>query len=106
MRLALLLTIAATSANADYSGHPFVQLFTERPCTEAVAAIDQRPPTENIDAMVLAIAEQGAAWGFLLGFDQARGGLHDGSATTLERLRKACAEAPGRPAAELLDGLK
>lgn len=106
MRIPLFVAVlCATPASADYSGHRAVTLFTEKPCTQAVAAIDRTPPSDNIDALVLGVAEQGMAWGFLLGFDTAAGGLDDGKETTLTRLRDACADSPKSTAVDLLRAL-
>lgn len=96
MRLSFILALTATPALADYSSHDGVALFTESPCTEAVAAIDTSETT------LQAIARMGMAWGFLLGFDTANNGLQGDEETTLIRLRKACAENPETPAATLL----
>lgn len=111
MRLALAFAAAllATPAAADYSDHRGVTLFTEAPCTAAVSAIDL-----SLDGMLRSLddnelytfgrlaAQQGMAWGFLLGFDTASDGLHGPRQTTLERLRYACALNPETPAIELL----
>lgn len=70
-------------------------MYRDAPCTEVVGTIDG---TVSLDGLPL----QGMLWGFLLGFDQANGGLQGGNETTLSRLRKACSETPRAPAIDLL----
>lgn len=100
MRYVLVAAMIATPAAADYSTHPGVAIFTEKPCTAAVAGIDYQG--ENIRALV----ETGMTWGFLLGFDTAHGGLSGDHETTLKRLRIACAESPDTPAIDLLNSFR
>lgn len=88
---------APIPAPASYSEHEGVTLFTERPCTEAIAVIDD--PGKDIPSL----ARMGAAWGWLLGYDTARGGLHSEGKTTLQRLRIACAAEPTATALEILE---
>ena len=100
MRLAIIAALITGPAFAGYAEHPGVTLFTEKPCTAAVAAIDY-----DGNAMP-ALAEKGMAWGFLLGFDTAAGGISGDNETTLVRLRSACADSPDTPAIKLLEGFK
>ena len=100
---AVALALSATAAHADYSNHPATQTFTQAPCTEAIAAIDQNPEADTLEATTANIARQGMIWGFLLGYDTAKGGLQGSEETTLTRLRKACAASPETPARDLLD---
>lgn len=100
MRYLLAAIFLATPAAADYSDHPGVKLFTEKPCRAAMAAMDYDGQA------IMAVAEQGMAWGFLLGFDTASAGLAGDHETTLQRLRIACAASPETPAADLLRGFK
>jgi len=103
LRHLAFLAVLATPVAADYSDHPLVELFTVAPCTEAIATIDQDVGAAgDFKAVGLAIGRQGAAWGTVLGFDTALGGLQGDEETTLIRLRKACAESPETPAADLL----
>lgn len=98
MRYLLLMALAAPSlAVADsYDTHAISSMYREKPCTSVVGLID------NDTAPFM--AERGAIWGFLVGYDQANGGLRGDQETTLIRLRKACAESPKTPALELLNG--
>jgi hypothetical protein len=100
LKLAIVFTLTATSALADYSTHKSVTPFIENPCTEVLAAIDT--PETTIEA----IAQMSMAWGFILGYDAASGGLHDGEQTTLVRLREACANNPETPITVLMDGFR
>ena len=100
MRYLIAAVFFAAPAAADYSDHSGVQLFTKKPCTAAMAAIDYDGQA------IMAVAEQGMSWGFLLGFDAALGGLAGDHETTLQRLRTACAASPDTPAADLLHGFK
>lgn len=84
-----------------YGDHHGVTIFTERPCGDALAALDgdtARPITERL-------AAQGMAWGFILGYDTARGGLGRGGQTTLELFRTACEQSPRATGQAILDGL-
>lgn len=114
--IALALMAAPASALPAYDEHKGVVIFTQAPCTEVIAAIDaDAPDPEDLD-MVLhgvggylkslteVLAVKSMAWGFILGFDAASGGLHSETETTLERLRLVCARTPERPAAEILTG--
>lgn len=104
--LALITVLSASPALADYSDHSGVTLFTERPCTEAIAAIDAPnygvESLSDLEPMAKLIARRAMAWGFVLGFDTAMGGLSGSHDTTLKRLRVACAASPDVTAAELL----
>lgn len=113
MRHAIVaLALCASPAVADgYSDLKGVQMFTDGPCGDVVAAIDWAD-TAAPEAIILErglsglsqdIALSGMAWGVLLGIDLERGGLHTPEQTTLERLREACAESPEKPAKAILD---
>lgn len=110
--IAALAALSAAPAAADYSDHRGVRLFSDRPCTEALATIDQ-PLDRYTDRGLASLpdaareaAAQAMAWGFVLGFDTAAGGLHGDGRTTLERLRLACAMNPDTPALDLLRGFQ
>ena len=100
MRLAIALMGLAAPAFADYSEHATVRLFTELPCENAITTIETEETTLE------ALAFQGMAWGFLLGFDAANDGLQGDATTTLVRLKAACAESPEIPAATLLQSFR
>lgn len=110
MRLALIAALIASPAFANYADHKGVTLFTEQPCVEALAEVDQSferyvdRGLEGLDDLSRALASQSMAWGFILGYDTAQGGLHHDGETTLVRLRKACAENPEATAEDLLKG--
>jgi len=106
------LALCASPASADgYSDLKGVQMFTDGPCGDFVAAIDWAD-TAAPEAIILErglnglsqdIALSGMMWGILLGYDARAGGLHTPEQTTLERLRVACAESPEKPAKAILD---
>lgn len=112
MRLAIAVAFAATPAIAEYSGHPGVTRFTEAPCAKVIEILDTLPSAPKdidfesvlpeLERITLETATVGMTWGFILGFDTAQGGLQGSDETTLIRLRKACADAPETPAADLL----
>lgn len=121
-RLATLIFLiaanAAHCADKSYASHKGVEIFSVAPChvvIEAIDATELAPPTQ---AQVFfhgtgdwfryagkAAATQAMAWGFILGFDTAKGGLNTEDQTTLDRLRAACEESPARTALEILTGL-
>lgn len=98
MRLAIVLTLTATPALADYSGHQGVTIFTEQPCSRVLEVLDSN---ELAEMPII-----GMTWGFILGFDTAAGGLQGDEETTLARLRKACAENPKTPAGAILESFR
>lgn len=102
LRTAALLALLASPAFAGYGNHPAVQAFAAKPCTYVVAKMDTAKDANAAD--LPAMVEGGMYWGFLLGFDNANGGLQGDEETTLIRLRKACAASPETPALELLQG--
>ncbi|MHA7852200.1 hypothetical protein [Roseovarius sp.] len=105
MRIIAILALMGTPAIAEYSDHQTVQLFSNAPCTEAVGLLDA-PLMDGTPEMVANQAvEKGMAWGFILGFDAAHGGLSDETDTTLVKLRKACAASRETPAFDLLQTL-
>lgn len=99
MRDALILVALSASSPvlaAELHPHPLVETMSDRPCTEFVAMIDQDARTPDH------LANQAMAWGMLLGFDTALGGLARDGNTVLVRLRKACADSPTISASRLL----
>ena len=109
----MLTSTAATAQGIGYAEHDGVRLFTEKKCGEAISAVfsgeapairDDQSLADYLNEIRSDLAIQGMAWGFILGFDTASGGLHEGDATTLERLRQSCAESPEKTAFEILDG--
>jgi hypothetical protein len=105
MRLIAVLALMGSPAIADYSDHQTVQLFSKAPCIEAVGLIDASIVRGSPEMVAAQAVEKGMAWGFILGFDAAHGGLSEGAETTLMKLRKACAANPEAPALDLLQGL-
>lgn len=122
MKLALcpvLITLAAVPAGAEPTGYDQnknVLLFTEAPCTAVLEAIDLEMPefpsnTEvffygtkpHFQRMGQTAAIVGVSWGFLLGYDAARGGLNTDKQTTLEILRDECGKTPQETAISILD---
>ena len=98
--------IAAPSLAGDYSGHHGVTLFTQEPCTAVIEILDGDEPDllmVGVEGLGSYLAAHGMAWGFILGYDTARGGLHDGEKTTLMRLREECATTPDRTAFDILE---
>lgn len=118
MRLAIvLLTLPELAAADGYGRHATVELFTKAPCLEVIALLDgdgpafpDNPTPEEQTAYWREVGTWsgriGPAWGFILGFDAAKGGLQgeDGS-TTLERLREECSHRPDLPAIIHLEGM-
>lgn len=108
------LALCASPATADgYSDIQGVQMFTQEPCGDVIAAIDWAD-TASPEAIILKrgvnglaqdIALSGMMWGMLLGYDTRAGGLHANGQTTLERLRAGCAANPENTAKAILDGL-
>lgn len=123
-KVAILALVAGPAFAEGYSEHKGVTLFTKDVCGAAVAAIDADPePGEISEADVAlyglvgsveksleplwpSLSKKGMAWGFLLGYDTAQGGLHTESQTTLERFRDACAANPNRTGLEILQSFK
>jgi len=105
--------IALSESYADHQG---VTLFTKQPCGGVISAIDWDPPalqSDPVDLMLCGVvghleeisedmAKMGMAWGFILGFDTLKGGLHSQSQTTLQQLCKTCAAEPNRTAFGIL----
>lgn len=118
MRTMIALALMAAPAMAEttaYSDHKGVLIFSDAPCTAVISAIDSEPPAFPNEAQHFFYgsrswyqnygewgATQGMAWGFVLGFDTANGGLHTDTETTLQRLRAACEETPDRTALDIL----
>ena len=88
-----------------YAEHDGVKLFTQEPCTRVFEKMEAEPDIVEIgpEAFGAALGEMGMTWGFILGFDTARGSLHEGEKTTLMRLREECAAAPEKTAFEILE---
>lgn len=100
-----------------YAEHRGVTRFTEQPCGDVLAALspDAIPDADGIKVdkigafakeMGHAMATQGVAWGFILGYDTAHGGLGRDGFTTLERFRAACRKSPEATGIDILEGLK
>lgn len=97
---------AAPSLAGDYSSHRGVTLFTQEPCAEVFQFLDGEEPdvlVVGLEGLASHLAQYAMAWGFILGYDAARGGLHEGEKTTLMRLRDECEAAPERTAFEILE---
>ena len=106
--LALSLVLA-TPAAAGYSENPITQAFRDAPCGEVIAAIDTPDmgpaiASGDLKLAVETVARQVGYFGFIVGFDNAAGGIQGDHETTLMRLRAACAAAPETPALDLLRG--
>lgn len=99
---ALLALLASPAVAAGYENHSAIKTLKTQPCTYVVALIDMTKDGKPSD--LPSIIAGGMYWGFLLGFDNANGGLQGSEETTLIRLRKACAASPETPALELLQG--
>ena len=87
--------------------------FTSEPCGVVVQALSPHAIPDNAnmfiqsesEAIGRAMARQGMAWGFVLGFDHANGGLWDGDQSTLSRFTAACSVHPEWTGAEVLQSL-
>lgn len=102
-----------------YANHSGVTAFTERPCSVVLDSIemdltedmigdafDQGGVAAVVDLLSDVMGSGAMNWGFILGYDTAKGGLHEGGATTLQRLTAQCAENPDQTAQEILDAMK
>ena len=90
----------------DYADHDGVQMFTAAPCASVIEILETDAPDPamvGLQGVVEHFAGQSMAWGFILGYDTARGGLHEGDKSTLARLREECAAAPEKTAFEILE---
>jgi len=98
--------IGAPSFAEGYAEHDAVLMFTEGPCTKVMELLDGDEPDPiavGLEGMINYFASYGMTWGFILGYDTARGGLHEGDKSTLVRLREDCAAAPEKTAFEILE---
>ena len=98
--------IAGPSFAQGYAEHDGVRNFTEKPCTQIFEILEGEEPdivSVGVNGMVDWMANYGMTWGFILGYDTARGGLHEGDKTTLSRLRVACEASPEKTAFEILE---
>jgi len=109
--VAIATVIAAPATAAGYYDNPIVAAFRDQPCGTIIAAIDNpkaTKPGDNLDGAINraadGLARMTAYFGFIVGFDTAKGGLQGDDETTLVRLRKACAADPKATALELLNG--
>ena len=115
---ALLLILASPAASDGYAAHNGVTLFTENLCSDVIALIDSDGPDapdelgmvvdglrSYVEDLSAHMAQKGMAWGFILGYDTAKGGLHTTDQTTLERLRETCDATPERTAMDILQSL-
>lgn len=102
----------ALSEQAGYSEHRLVERFNGDQCAVIISDIDGEIPTEIGPAETTdefgkrfadAVGRKGTAWGFILGYDTANGGLHAGNESTLQRLREACEKEPERTAISILE---
>ena len=103
---AIVFSFVSGSAMAQgYAEHGGVKLFTQEPCTRVFEKMEAEPDIVEIgpEAFGAALGDMGMAWGFILGYDAARGGLHEGDKSTLARLREECAAAPEKTAFEILE---
>lgn len=110
IRAAILsLAITSPAIAGGYDANPVYLAFAKGPCSEVIGAIDDPDMTAAINkgpqAMAEVLAMQAGFFGFIVGFDAASGGLHDGDTTTLSRLREACASDPFATALSILEGL-
>ena len=96
MRYILAVALLATPAAADYSDFEAGLIFSEKPCGEAIAAVEGE----------YGLAVMGQAWAIILAHDEENGGMFATDAKTLEFLKTACAQSPEATALDLLDGFK
>lgn len=108
MKYLIAAIFAPTLAFADYSTHKYVELYAEADCTAVLSVIDRdiSYSEPSFNEIIRSVTEQGAIWGFLLGYDTASGGLHPDGETTLQAFRKLCAESPNRTALEILERMR
>lgn len=117
LKIAAAFVIAASPAlGAGYSGHNGVRLFTEYPCTAAIQAIEAEFDIEDqiavlgisaaMDELASHVARQGMAWGFVIGYDTALGGLAKNDETTFARFKASCGESPDATGFDVLQSLQ
>lgn len=70
--------------------------MSDEPCSKYIDIIEQPAVTPQT------LSEVGMAWGMLVGFDIAVGGLNTQDSTTFEKLKAACNNSPNRSALSLL----
>lgn len=113
---AIAAMLPSTALTESYEAHKGVLIFTEAPCGAVIEALDAvvpPPPTDTerffygttpwFEYVGHIHAMQGMAWGFMLGYDTARGGLNTDEQSTLERFRDACAKSPDMTGRAVLD---
>mgnify|MGYP005864495513 CR=1 FL=1 len=102
--VAAFTCFAGAAFAQGYSDHDGVKSFTQEPCAGVFDTLEAEPDIMNgPEAFGAALGEMGMTWGFILGYDTARGGLHEGDKTTLARLREECEAAPEKTAFEILE---
>jgi len=99
-------TSVAQAETPSYAAHRGVTVFTDQPCGVVLSAMDSPDVTveESLEDGLLAegFLNMGMYWGFILGFDTAKGGLNSETQTTLERLTDECAKSPEKTAHAIL----
>lgn len=94
----LIACIALCASPAIAEPHMMTRAFAERPCGETLDYIENPTPTPE------GIGNMGMAFGYLLGFQAAKGwDLSDESDTILQRLVADCASSPDQTALALLE---
>ena len=96
--------ISGSAMAQGYASHQHVQAFTNEPCSTVTSFFEMEGPEESgMEAQMMFQLMQGVYFGFILGYDTARGGLQEGDKSTLARLREECAVAPEKTAFEILE---
>ena len=96
--------ISAPAFAQGYADHQHVQTFVSEPCSAVMSFFEAEGPEESgMEAQIMFQLMQGVYFGFILGYDTARGGLHEGDQSTLARLHEECASAPDKTAFEILE---
>lgn len=106
---ALAVQLASPAATAgSYANNPSRNLFDKEPCTTVLKALDGKLTLAHNDPLYQIAGSTGViglAWGYILGFDAAKGGLWKGQTTTLERFTAACKSNPSLTGSQILNSL-
>jgi hypothetical protein len=103
--LILTITVLCTfdaAASDGYSQHPARVAFDKGPCSEIMGVIDAPAKTKTMEGVALS----GLYFGFLVGFDAAKGGMGTSAETTLQRFRESCGKTPNETGTNILNSLQ
>lgn len=102
--LGVYVAAAGSASAAGYEDNPILQAFRDAPCSKVIDAVDKPDVSGTAKDVITALSSQAGFFGFIVGYDTAKGGVRGREETALARLRKACATDPEASALELLEG--